>query len=147
MKQLFKHAAIGIAGGFVLFVAVFAVSEITAQRIGKQWIYDCLLYCLFAFAAIITLLTLLLKNKSLLGALIRFLALFVSHVFFYFILGAFLDFVFGFAGFEAEDNNAQGLLLVLFLIAILTSSGVAFVIQAIRSAVTAYGNRRLREER
>ena len=146
MKQHFKHVAFGIAGGFFLFVAVFAVSETTAQRIEKQWIFDFLLYLLFAFAAVIPLLTLLLKNQSLLGTLMRFLAMIVSHLIFYFILGAFLSVGFGFVGFGLEDNNAQGLLFVLFLITILISSGVAFVIQAIRSAVTAYRNRRLREE-
>ena len=90
MKQHFKHVVIGIVGGFVLFVAVFAVSEITARRIEKQRIIDCLFYCLFAFAAIVPLLTLLLKNKSLLGTFIRFLAMIVSHLIFFFILGAFL---------------------------------------------------------
>ena len=146
MKQHFKHVVIGIVGGFVLFVAVFAVSEITAQRIEKQWIIDCLFYCLFAFATIIPLLTLLLDNKSLLGTLIRFLAMIASHLIFYFILGAFLSAGLGFVGFGEEDNNALGLLFILFLIAILISSGVAFVIQAIRSAVTAHRNRRLREK-
>ena len=145
MKQLFKHAAIGIAGGFVLFVAVFAVSMITVQRIEIQRSVAYLLNFLFAFAAVIPLLTLLFKNKSLLGALIRFLAMIVSYLIFYFILDAHLS-----SGFGIEDDLAQGLIFYLFfrfLIAILISSGVAFVIQAIRSAVTAYRNRRLREER